>query len=1089
MRRIALSVVLLSALSMNIHAATDARKILDTTGTSGGLVVHLNCGDGELTAAMGEGESFLVHGLDTDPKRVEAARQRIRQAGLYGRVSVDLLRGERLPYANNLVNLLVLDSPQGPTIPAEELVRVLVPNGTAIIRKQGNKQLIDDISYPVTPVADDFVMFTKPWPKTLDTWPQSSHGPDGNMVSKDRVVGPPRRLQWIAEPKSARHHNMTDINVILSANGRVFYDHDEASTQQNTFPESMRLGGANHFPSQWALYGRDAFNGTLLWKRALKSWYEGVEYMRGNPPVYLLRRLVCDGDRLYLTPSTREPVEVLDAATGKTLKRFEQTRHAGELVLAEGRLFVTTWNPLEGSTQVRPKFETHLLVLDPHTGDILWKLTGPDTHQILPHSLAIRKDRVYFKTSEKLHCLSADKGTPIWSVNVGVPPNKTKQISSLPMSVYPWYVCVSHVPRVVALDDVVLCSARNRLRLANNQAPRNVLYAFDAKTGETLWTGPGGQGFFNPPDVLVVGHTVWSGYTPLDLKSGKIGPNAQVFSGGMVHHRCYPKKATERYLLASEAGVEFFDFSTRKQYPNHWVRGGCMTGILPANGLLYSTPHPCACFSAVLMNGMLALAPEGEDSGQQTEDSGDHHLIEGPAYPMNALQPSALGPQPSDWPIHRHDMHRSGTATMAISHKLTPAWQQTLGGRLSPVTVSDGKLFVAQIDQHIVHALDAESGRKLWSFTASGRVDTPPTLHGGLAVFGCRDGWTYCLRASDGELVWRALGGPRERLVGAYGQLESAWPIHGSLLVLNDAAVNEGQPVVYVAAGRNSFMDDGIYFSCLDLQTGRRLSHHRLAGPNDPEGNPMIRETFYMRGVRADFLVGDGRYIFMRDTALDLSCQEVPNQPGPRLISTGASLIDDTGFHRDRWMLDSTAAYSPRNEVNGVIMVFDKKHAYTVSGYSGKRTGEFDAAKGYDLKCFAYTPREQSADQKRALSFSQNAPPAIQETLVWRKKAPMAVKALVHVKTTATSEPNPLLFAAGPVTLGKSVQEVAQALTGKSKGTLWAISGSNGEKLAEYELNVPPVFDGMAAANGKLYLSLSDGTVICMQNQQPRGAK
>jgi outer membrane protein assembly factor BamB len=101
----------------------------------------------------------------------------------------------------------------------------------------------------------------------------------------------------------------------------------------------------------------------------------------------------------------------------------------------------------------------------------------------------------------------------------------------------------------------------------------------------------------------------------------------------------------------------------------------------------------------------------------------------------------------------------------------------------------------------------------------------------------------------------------------------------------------------------------------------------------------------------------------------------------------------------------------------------------------------------------------------------------------------MAVKALVHVKTTATSEPNPLLFAAGPVTLGKSVQEVAQALTGKSKGTLWAISGSNGEKLAEYELNVPPVFDGMAAANGKLYLSLSDGTVICMQNQQPRGAK
>ena len=33
----------------------------------GGLVVHLGCGDGKLTAALRTGDAYLVHGLDVDP--------------------------------------------------------------------------------------------------------------------------------------------------------------------------------------------------------------------------------------------------------------------------------------------------------------------------------------------------------------------------------------------------------------------------------------------------------------------------------------------------------------------------------------------------------------------------------------------------------------------------------------------------------------------------------------------------------------------------------------------------------------------------------------------------------------------------------------------------------------------------------------------------------------------------------------------------------------------------------------------------------------------------------------------------------------
>ena len=38
----------------------------------------------------------------------------------------------------------------------------------------------------------------------------------------------------------------------------------------------------------------------------------------------------------------------------------------------------------------------------------------------------------------------------------------------------------------------------------------------------------------------------------------------------------------------------------------------------------------------------------------------------------------------------------------------------------------------------------------------------------------------------------------------------------------------------------------------------------------------------------------------------------------------------------------------------------------------------------------------------------------------------------------------------------------------------------NGEKLAEYKLEHLPVFDGMAAAEGSLFILLQDGSVVCM---------
>lgn len=98
-----------STQAVSAAAATSAEDILKATGVKGGLIVHIGCGDGRLTAALRASGSYLAHGLDTNAGNVAEAREHIRSRGLYGQVSVDQFQGRKLPYIDNLVNLVVAE--------------------------------------------------------------------------------------------------------------------------------------------------------------------------------------------------------------------------------------------------------------------------------------------------------------------------------------------------------------------------------------------------------------------------------------------------------------------------------------------------------------------------------------------------------------------------------------------------------------------------------------------------------------------------------------------------------------------------------------------------------------------------------------------------------------------------------------------------------------------------------------------------------------------------------------------------------------------------------------------------------------------
>ena len=98
-----------------------ADSILSQSGVKGGFIVHVNCGDGVLTEALKKNDSFIVHGLDPNPDNVTKARDYISSKGEYGRISVDRLADNKLPYTNNMVNLIVADGLID--IPMDEVMR------------------------------------------------------------------------------------------------------------------------------------------------------------------------------------------------------------------------------------------------------------------------------------------------------------------------------------------------------------------------------------------------------------------------------------------------------------------------------------------------------------------------------------------------------------------------------------------------------------------------------------------------------------------------------------------------------------------------------------------------------------------------------------------------------------------------------------------------------------------------------------------------------------------------------------------------------------------------------------------------------
>lgn len=1014
-----------------------ARVILEETGVRGGLVVVVGCSEAKLPAALGSDSTYLVHALDRDPKRVARAREETEAAGLYGRVSVESWSGSRLPYADELVSLLVTDQPEQLT--AVEVNRVLSPGGVAYVKRAGQWR-----------------RSIKPKPTDTDEWTHLLHDATNNAVAQDRRVGPPHRLQWIAEPLNTRHHeHLASVSVVVSGGGRLFYIIDEAPAL------SMSLR------PQWHLVARNAYNGLLLWKRRIPTWESYLRAFRSGPPE-IGRRLVAGPEAVYVTLGFRAPVSALDPATGETIRTFAGTENAQEILYSNRALYVVAGRTDEEQESRR------VIAVDASSGELLWWRTDLKP---LPMSLAVSGDRAYLLDARgEIVCVDANTGQDVWRHHRPVPAQRPTFSS----------------PTLVVAEDVLLCADRVVAETDNTDPHTGEripawlaegggvgeLTAFSAETGTRLWSCSCAEAYHSAFDVLVTDGLVWVGQTRSrnkadfdegrDLVTGEVKrklDTTKAFQTTMPHHRCHRNRATSRYILMGRTGVEFIDVQTGESFRHHWTRGTCQFGTLPCNGMLYVPPHSCACYIEAKLTGFLALAPrEDQEDEPSVVEKGDTRLTRGPAYgaPLSKDESSE-----TQWPTYRHDNARSATTKTPVVPDLKPIWVAELGARPTAPVVASGRVYVACPETYTLHALSAETGRFLWRFTTGGRIDSPPTVSNGRVVFGSADGYVYCLQASDGALVWRFRAAPLDRRIIAMGRLESVWPVHGATLVRDES--------VYVVAGRSSYLDGGLHLYRLNLATGATLAQRTIYS-RDPETGEQPDEPimFEMPGALPDVLSMDGNRVYMRHLAFDPQTLET-RQPRAHLYSPSGFLNNDW-WHRTYWILGSHFYsgyigwyFAGREVPAGRLLVVDDA---SVCGF-GYKPAFYRGSTERQYHLFALDRAKQRAqpapDYERA--NREYGPAGEGRTYVqlrWSRDVSLLVRAMVRA--------GDVLFIAGPP---EKALRSHLAFEGKDGSILQAVSALTGDTLSEFRFDSLPVFDGMATADGRLYLATQDGRLLC----------
>ena len=260
-----------------------ARRILRDSGVTKGYCLVLDCNTGRLAFELAQRSELKIVGLESNPRKLEVARQQLERAGLLGsRVVVEPWDIGDLPLY--FANLVVSDEAilSGTRASKESVIRVLRPCG-GVYMSCGPPGL-DDSTKRI------WQKYVRPKLEGAASWTQLYANPQNSACSGDALVKGPLGVLWFGKPGSQKmvdRHARTDSPV--SINGRLFIEGEERVTAY------------------------DAYNGTFLWETAL--------------PGAIRARVDVDGGNLSLTEESlyvaaKDMCYRLDNATGSIVGKY-----------------------------------------------------------------------------------------------------------------------------------------------------------------------------------------------------------------------------------------------------------------------------------------------------------------------------------------------------------------------------------------------------------------------------------------------------------------------------------------------------------------------------------------------------------------------------------------------------------------------------------------------------------------------------------------------------------------------------------------------------------------------------------------------
>ena len=1015
------------------------QMMLDIELPAGGLIVYVGTLSGETAMKLAGTQNCLLDILcERDSFFTSQKALSEDAAGRDRRIRFAWYEDEGLPYVDNLVNRLFVSADAG--IPQSEIERVLVPGGKAYILSQtGSKTL------------------AKPVPSDIDEWTHYLHASDNNAVARDKLVGPPVYAQWLAPPLFSRNHDvLASIGSSVSAKGRIFSIVDEG------------MIASKHYPPRWYLVARDAYNGVLLWKLPIESWEHHLRRFRSGP-VNLTRRLIAVNDSVYATLGYGSQVTHIDARTGMIIREIPGSTGTEEILFAGDKLYLVIGNPVQSFRQqpLEPDKNRRIAVINTKTRKLLWKYEPDSGRGIVSMSLAADERRVVFKDSEAIVCLDSLSGRKLWEQPINTP--KIRPGWSAPTVVIAGNTLL-HADRITTEQPKKgarpVKGPLNPIFHYYHNGGKSKCTAYDlTANGKVLWECEAVETYHAPTDVFVMDNIAWIGgqfellnqelkgkfNNPVDLKAamsrsseilvlhgrdlrtGKIIRSVDAKDAyHTFHHRCYRNKATSNYIILGKVGAEFVALGQTNQVSAHnWTRAECQLGVMPANGLLYVPPHPCMCFSQAQLNGFWAFASQIARVPRQKFRK--NRLIVRAKLAEKAS--GSLQDDAKTWPTYRQNNTRSSFSRSTVPDQLEQKWKVKIGDDLSACVIAQNKVFLCDKSRGIVYCLNVDSGETTWRFKAAGGIDSPPTIQNNRAVFGCSDGWIYCLDAGIGRQLWQYLAAETDEQMVACDQVESVWPVSGSVLV--------DQGKVYATAGRSSYLDNGFVFCKLNLATGRELVRKRIYHRDpDTHASPAAQLNRDMPGALPDILTLNGEYIYQRDFCMDL--MGTPTDTQKNHLFSYVGFLDDKWWNRGYWLYGrhrhSGTWHRPhQSESFGRILCTDGQ---AIAGFGRKKIAPFY---GNDLDVHIFMTKLNGGD--------------IVDEMFWSRESPLWVRGI------GLTEKN--LIIAGPARLAGAQQTKAKneavmltseneaQLLGQSGGQIIVLERNKGKIRQQYDLSAP----------------------------------